>query len=424
MQQSIISDVMISGGGPVGLLLALGLAQQGQKIVLAESYLPTENAPNSFDGRVLALSHGSMLVLEQLNVWQDLVAFVTEIHHVHVSQKGYMGITKLHAEEVEVPALGYSIQSSDLGNVLWQHVKQNSQIQVLCPARLVSFEEIDHGIKAQIEVTSEQTFSEVVVNAKLIVGADGTDSMVRKLLDLPMEVKSYHAFGVIAQIETEEHPEGWSFERFTENGPVALLPMKGHAHKAVLVCPEEQVESIQALSDDEFIELFSAKMGTRLGAFTKVSPRVVYPLKETYVPQMAKGRALLMGNASHTQHPVAAQGLNLGIRDIEVFLNRVKQSLKKQPLKDGEIQSNQSVGNQFGDNQFGDIGQPEFLADYAALRKPDHENVMGLTDGLIQIFQHTSPIVGHLRGVGLMVMQAMPALKRRFSRFAMGGHTS
>jgi len=415
MQQSITSDVVISGGGPVGLLLALGLAQLDQKIVLAETYLPTENAPNSFDGRVLALSHGSMLVLERLNIWQDLVTFVTEIHHVHVSQKGYMGITKLHAEEVDVPALGYSIQSSDLGKVLWQHVKQNAQIQVLCPARLMSFEEVEGGLEARVEVASEQTPCEVVVNAKLIVGADGTDSQVRKLLALPMEVKSYNAYGVIAQIETEEHPEGWSFERFTEKGPVALLPMKGHAHKAVLVCPEEEVESIQALSDDDFIELFSAKMGPRLGAFTKISPRVVYPLKETYVPQMAKGRALLMGNASHTQHPVAAQGLNLGIRDIEVFLNRAKQA-----LKEGGTQSNQST--ELGRSV--DLGQPDFLADYAVLRKSDHEKVMGLTDGLIQIFQHSSPIVGHLRGVGLMAMQAMPSLKRRFSRFAMGGNAS
>ncbi|VAW46344.1 2-polyprenyl-6-methoxyphenol hydroxylase, partial [hydrothermal vent metagenome] len=125
------------------------------------------------------------------------------------------------------------------------------------------------------------------------------------------------------------------------------------------------------------------------------------PLKETYVPQMAKGRALLMGNASHTQHPVAAQGLNLGIQDIEVFLNEAQKITQ--------------------DSGVTDIGQPLFLAKYAELRQPAHEKVMGLTDGLIQIFQHRSPIVGHLRGLGLMAMQAMPSVKRRFARFAMGG---
>lgn len=409
VQQSMKSDAVIAGGGPVGLMLALGLAQQAQKVLLAEAFLPVEDAPNSFDGRVLALSHGSMLVLETLGVWSDLIPFVTEIEHVHVSQKGYLGITTLHAEEVDVPALGYSIQSCDLGRILWQHVHKSPHIQVLCPARVVDFNMQPEAVSVQISVdsTSDVDAAVIEVKARLIVGADGTHSQVRKILQLPLEEKSYHAFGVLAQIETEEHPNNWSFERFTEEGPVALLPMKGHAHKAVLVCSETEVEHIKGLNDSEFIALFSSKMGERLGAFTQVSPRVVYPLKETYVPQMTKDRALLMGNASHTQHPVAAQGLNLGIQDIEVFLNQLEQRVKEMPT---EINA-QSI----------DLGLPEFLADYAALRKPAHEKVMGLTDGLIQIFQHRSPIVGHLRGLGLMAMQAMPTVKRRFARFAMGG---
>ena len=408
MQQAIAkeisSDVVISGGGPVGLMLAVGLSHQGYKVVLAEAYEPTENAPNSFDGRVLALSHGSMRVLQRLNIWSDLVPYVTEIHHVHVSQKGYLGVTKLHADEVGVPALGYSIQSSDLGRVLWQHVRQNDAVQVLCPARVVDFEELDDQVVAQIDVTSEDDESvHFEVSASLIVGADGTDSQVRKILHLPLEEKSYDAFGVIAQIETEMHPENWSYERFTEEGPVALLPMQGHFHKAVLVCPQDEVESVKQLNDAEFIELFASKMGERLGEFTSVSPRVAYPLKETYVTTMAKGRAVLMGNASHTQHPVAAQGLNLGIRDIEVFLDMLKKAADEQSTDE--------------------MDESQFLQAYAEARKPDHEKVMGLTDGLIQIFQHQSPIVGHLRGVGLMALQAMPSLKRRFSKFAMGGQS-
>ncbi|MGM0540883.1 MAG: FAD-dependent monooxygenase [Pseudomonadota bacterium] len=397
--QSIKCDALISGGGPVGLLLALGLAQQAFQVVLAELFVPSANAPNSFDGRVLALSHGSMLLLKKLNIWNDLVEHVTEIHHVHVSQKGYLGLAKLHATEVDVPALGYSIQSSDLGKVLWQHVEKNQQIQVLCPARLVTFKEQGPYIEAEIAVDSESSAlpgKSYQVEAKLIVGADGTDSQVRKIAGLSIEEKSYHAFGVIAQIETEMHPQGWSFERFTEKGPVALLPMKGHFHKAVMVCPEDEVESVKALNDAEYIALFSSKMGERLGQFKQVSPRVIYPLKESYAPQMSKGRALLMGNASHTQHPVAAQGLNLGIRDIEVFLEMT--SLTE------------------------DIGMPEFLTQYALARKPDHERVMGMTDSLIDLFQHSSPVVGHLRGVGLIAMQAMPSLKKRFARFAMGGN--
>ncbi|WP_373018901.1 FAD-dependent monooxygenase [Thiomicrorhabdus sp.] len=388
-------DAFICGGGPVGLMLAIGLALKGRSVILAESIAmndPVESSQSSFDGRVLALSHGSKLVLEQLQLWEDVRSYVTEIHHVHVSQKGYLGVTTLDAQEVGVTALGYSIQSSDLGKVLWQHVKQLGNIEVLCPAKLLDFTEKGEWVHSIVE---DALMGEVEVQTSLLVGADGTNSQVRKVLGLPLQKKDYHAYGVIAQIQTEQHPHGWSYERFTEQGPVALLPMQDHFHKAVLVCPEEEVDQVMALDDEAFMALFAEKMGERLGAYTQVSKRVAYPLNETYVEQMNSGRAVLMGNASHTQHPVAAQGLNLGIRDIEVFLN----------------------GIESGD----DLGNPDYLSAYAAKRKSDHESVMGLTDSLIQVFQHGSPLVGHLRGIGLMAMQAMPGLRKRFAKFAMGG---
>lgn len=388
------TDFIIAGGGPVGLMLAIGLSQRGFKVVLAERFQPVEKGAevkNSFDGRVLALSYGSKLVLDRLGVWSKLEPLVTELQHVHVSQKGYLGITKLHASEANVPALGYSIQSSDLGEQLWKVARDQEKITILCPALLKGFTQSEQGVIADIEVDGRS----VQVEAKMIIGADGTDSKVREILGLRVQEKSYQAYGVIAQIETERHPQGWSYERFTEEGPVALLPMRGHFHKAVMVCPEDDIEGVKALSDNEFIARFSDKMGERLGRFISVSPRVAYPLHETYVPQMVSGRAILMGNASHTQHPVAAQGLNLGIRDIDEFLACLTNSEE--------------------------LDDTAFLEGYAEARKIDHEKVMGLTDSLIQVFQHKSPVVGHLRGVGLMAMQAVPSLRKRFTRFAMGG---
>ncbi|WP_321323904.1 FAD-dependent monooxygenase [Thiomicrorhabdus sp.] len=404
------ADVFIAGGGPVGLMLAIGLSQQGKKVVLAERYLPEENdlsdVKNSFDGRVLAISKGSQVFLQNIGVWSDLQKITTPIEHVHVSQKGYMGITTLHAEEVDVDALGFSVQSSDLGTVLWKWAKTSKNITLLCPAVVENFVQTDESVEITVKINSEQEYQNdsqkdienhnyQIISAQVVIGADGTQSKVREILGLAIEEKSYDAFGILAQIETEQHPHGWAYERFTKDGPVALLPMHGHAHKAVLVCPKDQVDHIMGLDDENYLALFASKMGERLGRFVKVSPRIAYPLKETYVPQMTKGRAVLMGNASHTQHPVAAQGLNLGIRDIEVFLK-------------GSLQQT-------------DLGDQTWLNEYASQREVDHQKVMGLTDGLIQIFQHSSPVVGHLRGVGLMAMQAMPGLKRRFSKFAMRG---
>jgi 2-octaprenyl-6-methoxyphenol hydroxylase len=405
LKDQLDSDVFISGGGPVGLMLALGLAQQKYRVVLAEKIGMDYGAAaetlsqSSFDGRVLALSQGSQQVLQSLGVWPKLEPYVCAILHVHVSQKGYMGITRLHASEVGAPALGFSIQSSDLGRVLWEAATQQENITLLCPGELLRFE--DRGthvcawVRSRSSMPDSGVWEESRIQAKLIVGADGTSSLVRQQLKLPIVEKSYHAFGVIAKIETEQAAHGWSYERFTEEGPVALLPMQGRSHKAVLVCPEGQLDEVMALDDEGFMALFAEKMGERLGAYTSVSERVAYPLKESYVPTINGGRAILMGNAAHTQHPVAAQGLNLGIRDIAAFLSR---------LTPGQ-----------------DPGEAQWLSGYAQSRKTDHENVMGMTDGLIQVFQHRSPLVGHLRGLGLMTLQALPSLKKRFARFAMRG---
>lgn len=383
-------DALISGGGPVGLVLALGLAMQEKTAVLLEKNHPERGEKCSFDGRVLALSYGSQQVLLQLGVWSDLEPYVTEIEHVHVSQKGYLGLTLLHAKEVNVPALGYSITAEDLGRVLWQKVRQHPHIHVHTGA---SISELERSASSQ-KITFEQRQQFHVCRAKLVVGADGTGSKVRTLLNLKMRTKKYDAFGVIAKIETEKLPDGWAFERFTESGPVALLPMQGHFSKAVWVVPSAEIESIQTLDDDAFMAGFSARMGERFGAYVSVSERVTYPLVETYVDPFYAERAVLMGNAAHTQHPVAAQGLNLGIQDIQEFLEK------------SEVAE--------------DIGEGALLKDYAESRKAAHEKVMGMTDGLIQLFQTESPVVGHLRGLGLMAMNVVPSLRKRFTKMAMG----
>lgn len=386
-----VIDAFINGGGPVGLILAIGLAAQNRQVVLVEKSLPKKGP--SFDGRVLALSYGSRLVLEQLGVWQQLEPYVTEILDIHVSQKGFMGVTHLHASEMKVPALGYSVTAFDLGQVLWEVAQQTQNIQLFTECSLEGFEQHETHVSIDVQCSKNETQS-LAFDAKLLVGADGTYSKVREILELPLEESDYGAFGFIAKIETELNPNGWAFERFTSEGPVALLPMGGHFHKAVMVVPSAKMDEVKALSDHEFIARFSEKMGERLGRFVSVSERVAYPLKEAYVPQMVVGRTVLMGNASHTQHPVAAQGLNLGISDIQVFLNAM--------------------------NTVGDLGDEDTLLSYQATQQAHHQKIMGFTDSLIQVFQTPSSVVGHMRGMGLMAMEAMPSLRKRLSKMAMG----
>ena len=388
-------DLVIAGGGPVGLCLALGMAQRGARVELIESVKPEPGAQNSFDGRVLALSEGSRKILDSIGVWSALTPFLTEIKHVHVSQQGYLGLTLMHAEEMNVPALGYAVRASDLGQVLWQAVNQQQGIQLRCPAKVTRLAQTDK----QVVVTFEQDGEQQQLTSRLIVGADGTDSQVRKSLGLDLQQRDYQAWAILAQVETEKPHQGWAFERFTSQGPVALLPLDTHAHKLVYVASNQDCQALLDLSDQDFIAAFEAKMGERFGAYQTISPRLAYPLKETYVDQVVVGRAVLMGNASHTQHPVAAQGLNLGLRDVDDFW----------------VGLNADLSNL--DNQ-------ERLAHYQRVRKKDHKKVMGLTDGLIRIFEHASPLVGHARGIAMMALQALPKLKRRLARFSMQGAKS
>lgn len=397
-------DVIIAGGGPVGLCLALGLAQQGASVELIEIVEPKPGAKNSFDGRVLALSEGSKRILQNIDVWADLMPYVTPIHHVHVSQQGYLGLTLMHSHEMDVEALGYSIRASDLGEVLWQKVKAQSAIQIHCPARLVGFKElaqdddlIEHQRMVAVEIATGDT--SIVRHSRLIVGADGTDSQVRKTLKQPLIEKTYNAWAILAQVETEKPHDHWAFERFTQDGPVALLPLGTHSHKLVYVAQDHQYQALMQLDDQAFKKAFTAKMGERFGAYQAISAREAYPLKETYVERVAIGLAVLMGNASHTQHPVAAQGLNLGLRDVGDFLSALQPGLVN-------------------------LQQSSFLNRYEQQRQQDHRKVMGLTDGLIRIFEHPSPLIGHARGLAMMALQVLPGLKKRLARFSMQGAKS
>lgn len=385
-------DLIISGGGPVGLTLALGAARLGLQVALIERTPPLKQAgeQGSFDGRMLALNLGSQQLLQSLGIWSVLAPKTTAIEHVHVSQRGYLGVTTLHADQLGVSALGYSVLGRDLGQVLQQLVQAESHIQVFQPAHLIVFEQGDQGVEAVIQSeTGKQR-----LYGRLLVGADGTQSTVRRLLGWPLQEKDYGSHAILAQVESWHPHKGWSFERFTPEGPVALLPFGARQHKAVYVCPNAQLDRLMALDDAGWLAAFTRKMGPRCGGFRATSPRLAYPLKEAYVPRVAEARVALLGNASHTQHPVAAQGLNLGLRDVADYL--------------AGLATPQA------------LGQPDWLEAFEAKRKADHQAVMGMTDSLVTLFQLPQPLAGHLRGLGLMALEVMPRLKRRLAHFSMG----
>lgn len=380
------ADLIVVGGGPVGLALAIGAQRQGIRTQLVERSATARSEGTSFDGRMLALNLASQQLLERIGIWDELAPFATPIRHVHVSQQGHFGLTLMHAEEMGVPALGYSVLGVDLGKVLWQGAER-AGVEVVRPAQVVAVEQDEHGITVRLENGSP-------LRGVLLAGADGTHSRVREAMGWPLQEKDYGAHAVLAQVKTRQPHDGWSFERFTPQGPVALLPHRTHHHKAVYVCPNERLDAVMALDDRDWLEAFAARMGQRLGGFDEVSPRLAYPLKEAYVPRVAEGRVALLGNASHTQHPVAAQGLNLGLRDVADYLDALRQ-------RDA-------------------WGSAAWAQAYETKRQADHQAVMRMTDSLVNIFQCRLPGAGHLRGAGLVATQLMPGLKRHLARFSMG----
>ncbi|KUJ72981.1 FAD-dependent monooxygenase [Thiomicrospira sp. WB1] len=386
-----IYDAVIIGGGPVGLIVALALADLG-RVALVERTPIKEAKGNGFDGRVLALTHASVEFLATVGLKESLEPYLTAIKGVHVSQKGYLGLTRMTAEEMRVPALGYSIQGRDLGQVLWEAVTQSASIEVCCPNELQAVQPGEHEVVCELK-------DGMSLKTRLLIGADGTESKVRRLYDLPIERKTYDAMAVITQLYFDQPHQGWAYERFTSTGPMALLPMEGdqgHSAKAVWVMPPEQWARMQKASDAVYLTAFAERMGERFGRYTATSQRLAYPLAETLCPALTAQRMVLMGNAAHTQHPVAAQGLNLGIDDVQAWRDIV-QTLSSS-----------------------DWGQGEALALYASGRKQRYQRIMGLTDSLIDWFQRPSSVLGHARGLGLMAMEAVGPLRRRLASLAMG----
>ena len=384
-------DLLIVGGGPVGLVLGIGAARAGLSVVVVESSASRQRKTRtSFDGRMLALSLGSRQFLEEVGIWEALAPVSTRILHVHVSQRGHLGVTRLHAADMGVPALGYSVLGQDLGEVLLALAQSQPGLNLMRPARVDTFEQRAEDVAVQLSGENGPAH----VRTRLLVGADGTHSTVRQRLGWPAQEKDYGSHAILAQVETWLPHEGWSFERFTPEGPVALLPWKTHHHKAVYVCPNDQLEHLMALDDDAWLAAFTGKMGPRFGGFRATSPRVAYPLKAVYVPRVVEGRVALLGNASHTQHPVAAQGLNLGLRDVKAYLAALDKP--------------------------GALSDPDWLVMYEKQRQQDHHRIMGMTDSLINLFQMPQPLTGHLRGLGLLALEMLPLLKRRIARRGMG----
>jgi len=385
-----VNDVLIVGAGPVGAVCALALQQQG----IAARVLEAQPADARADTRTLALSHGARLILDRLGVWNRLED-VTPITRIHVSQRGALGVARLSADEVNVPALGYVLPYATLTRAL-KGALADAGIAVEYG---VAVERTEPGTEgATLQLANGTRYA-----APLVVVADGGRG---ETAPKPRFERDYDQMAVVCDVQTELPHANQAYERFTPEGPAALLP-KNDRYALVWTASNADAQRIAALPDDEFLAALSRHFGGRQGRFLHASPRKTFPLKLAYTGSEAADRVVRIGNAAQTLHPVAGQGFNIGLRDAWELAALCGDTL------------HESI--QRGETSASGIGSAAMLAAYARGRRTDVLGGLGFTDFLVRVFSNDIAPLRHARGLGLLALEVLPPLKSFVARRMMFG---
>ena len=403
-------DIVIMGAGMVGSSFAVAMLERAKSLDLSIALIepnalqtdPTlENQQASFDSRATALSYGSAIIYQQLSVWDELQRHVQAISKIHVSDKGHFGAARLSAEQENVAALGYVVENKWLGDVLYRHLAESEQAKKLdfcCPASVEKIERID-GLM-HLQVKCRQT--EYQVTTQLVVMADGGRSKLREKLGISYSETHYQQHALVANLAVDRAHQNVAYERFSDTGPIALLPLltKQRQHRCGLIwtIPEQEIEQVLGLSDKEFLARLQQRFGYRAGRFTSVGTRVSYPLKLQTAQEQVRAGLVIVGNAAHTLHPIAGQGFNLALRGVVELAQQL-------------VTAAQHAQN---------LGDYNMLYDYQQSRLADQRATIGFSDKSMRLFSTSNPIIALGRDAGLQLLDICPAAKTIFSRSAMG----
>lgn len=404
MTQENFFDIAIIGGGMVGASLALLLAKQKPEwtiaLLEAQAFDNSDQfqASKNFDARSTAIAQGSAEIFRELGIWNSLAQHATAISQVHVSDAGHFMGGLIDSATYNMDAAGYVIPNAWIGHILTSQLKLHGNIQHFAPVRVEKIIPQQAGV--QLKVKSGEILFELT--SKLSVVADGGVSPLRKALGIDSQIKDYDQAAIIANVAFSEPHKGIAYERFTELGPLALLPLgeSASAKEAALVLtlPNDQASEIFALSDDEFLAHLQQRFGNRLGKFLRVSQRHIYELKLITASEQIRSHIVLVGNAAHFLHPVAGQGFNLSLRDCVCLANSLIQ----------------------GEADGKSLGELSVLQDYLHRQQLDQSLTIGFSDKLVRLFSNSSLPLIALRHLGFLGLDLMPALKTQFVAQTMG----
>lgn len=397
-------DIVIVGGGMVGISLALLLAKQqatdGQswKVLLIEAQpldgLAAGAYTPSFDARSTALSWSSHKIFESMGFWPELKKNVSEIRQIHVSDRGHVGLTRISAEDAGVAALGYVVENRWMGSLLLNQLAA-TDVEIMSSTKIDTITPMMAGMKLTLDGTGQS------VQTSLLVVADGLGSSTARKLGITPNSSAYGQMGIIANITLEKPHGGIAYERFTDQGPMALLPLtdfQGQPRSAlVLTQPNDQAVTLLVADDAIFLQTLQDRFGYRLGRFEQVGERTSYPLTLTTSSEQVRSHLVIIGNAAHALHPVAGQGFNLSLRDVATLANRLQSELGGP-----------------------DVGALKTLQSYKQQQAIDQNNTILFSDSLPKLFGQASSAVALGRNCGLLALDLLPGLRGRFARFGMG----
>lgn len=398
-------DVAIVGGGMVGASLALALAQAPLRIALVEGVDPAAAAAQpSFDDRTTALGNGTRRILEALGVWDDVRAEAAPIRTIHVSDAGRFGFARLEAAQQGIDAFGFVVVNRVLGRALWSRLGAQPTLLRCMPARA-------HGgeLDGEARVLALDSAAPDVprrLRARLVIAADGAQSLLRSAAGIDAQVAEYGQVAVIANLAPDRPHQGVAYERFTPSGPLALLPLASGDWGVVWTLTPERAAEALGWDDARFIDELQRCFGWRAGRFVRVGRRASYPLSLMRASRAGAQRLVLIGNAAQSLHPVAGQGFNLGLRDAATLAELLVERAAR-PEATATV------------NGF-DPGGDELLAEFAARRAADRDGVARFTDGLIRLFGDRRPGVGLARDLGLLLFDLSPTAKSTLSRVSWG----
>lgn len=394
MSEYVEVDLAIVGGGLVGASLALALRPTGLRVALIEGVAPDAATQPSFDDRTTALGNGTRRVFESLGVWSEMVGEAAPIREIHVSDAGRAGFARLDAREHDIDAFGYVITNRSMGRALNAALAEHVSLERRMPARCTSVTFGDDGVLLNTEP------GEQPLRARLVVAADGANSLVRSAAGLEASVEDYQQVAIVAHVASSRPADGTAYERFTSTGPFAVLPLHDGHYGIVWTLSAADAEEVLALSDADYLARLQLAFGWRIGRLLRVGRRQAYPLRLTRAAAVTAERCVLIGNAAQALHPVAGQGFNLGLRDAVTLAELLADAKREE----------RGV----------DVGSAALLAEFARRRSVDREGIIDFTDRLVKLFGDQRPGVPLMRDIGLLLFDLSPTAKQAMSRLSWG----